>query len=146
MDLVIHCLTARILVSFECVTNNSATTTLLTTNLHAYPKSMMRILHHSDVIMSAMASQITGASIVYSTVCSGVDQRKHFSSASMAFVREIHQWPVKTPHKGPVTRKMFSFDDVIMGRIIYHRRGFGVTHKCLFCFVLFVCVCVCVFF
>ena len=50
----------------------------------------------------------------YSNLCSGADQRKHQSSASMAFVRGIHQWPVNSPHKGPVTRKMFPFDDVIM--------------------------------
>ena len=47
-------------------------------------------------------------------VYSGTDQRKHQSSASLAFVREIHRWPVISPHKGPVTRKMFPFDDVIM--------------------------------
>ena len=41
--------------------------------------------HYSDVLMSAMASQITSVSIVYSTVCSGADQRKHQSSASVAF-------------------------------------------------------------
>ena len=64
--------------------------------------------------MSTMASQITGVSIVYSTVCSGADQRKHQISASLAFVRVIHRWPVNSPHKWPVTRKMFSFDDVIM--------------------------------
>ena len=64
--------------------------------------------------MSAMVSQITGASIVYSTVCSGADQRTHQSSASLAFVRGIHRWPVNSSHKGPVTRKMFPFDDVIM--------------------------------
>ena len=46
--------------------------------------------HYIDVIMSAMA-QITGVSIVYSTVCSGADQRKHQSSASVAFVRGIHR-------------------------------------------------------
>ena len=45
---------------------------------------------------------------------SGADQRKHQSSASLAFVRGIHRWPVNSPHKGPVTRKMFPFDDVIM--------------------------------
>ena len=44
---------------------------------------------------------------------SGVDQRKHQSSASLAFVRGIHRRPVNSPHKGPVTRKMFPFDDVI---------------------------------
>ena len=42
-------------------------------------------------------------------------QRKHQSSASLAFVRRIHRRPVNSPHKGPVTRKMFPFDDVIMG-------------------------------
>ena len=45
----------------------------------------------------------------------GADQRKHQSSASLAFVRGIHRWPVNSPHKGPVTRKMFPFDDVILG-------------------------------
>ena len=40
--------------------------------------------HYSDVIMSAMASQITGVSIVYSTFCSGAGQRKHQSSALLA--------------------------------------------------------------
>ena len=62
----------------------------------------------------AMASQITSLTIVYSNVHSGADQRKHQSSASLAFVRGIHRWPVNSPHKGPVTRKMFPFDDVIM--------------------------------
>ena len=64
--------------------------------------------------MSAMASQITGVSIVYPTICSGEDQRKHQSSASLAFVREIHRWPVNSPHKEPVAEKMLPFDDVIM--------------------------------
>ena len=53
--------------------------------------------HYSDVIMSVMASQITGVLIVYSTVCSGADQRKHQSSASLVCVRGIHQWPVNSP-------------------------------------------------
>ena len=44
------------------------------------------------------------------------DQRKQQSSASLAFVRTIHRWPVDSPHKGPVTRKMFPFDDVIIYR------------------------------
>ena len=70
--------------------------------------------HYSDVIMSMMASHITSVSIVYLTVCSGPAQRKHLNSASLAFVRRIHRWPVNSPHKGPVTRKMFPFDDVIM--------------------------------
>ena len=64
--------------------------------------------------MSFIASQITSLTIVYSTVYSGADQRKHQSSASLAFVWGIHRGPVNSPHKWPVTRKIFSFDDVIM--------------------------------
>ena len=70
--------------------------------------------HNNDVTMSAMASQIAGVSIVCSSVCSGVDQRKHQSSASVDFVRGIHRWPLNSPHTRPVTRKMLPFDDVIM--------------------------------
>ena len=64
--------------------------------------------------MGPMASQITSLTIVCSTVYSDADQRKHQSSASLAFVRGIHRGPVNSPHKCPVTRKMFPFDDVIM--------------------------------
>ena len=63
--------------------------------------------------MSVMTSQITSVSIVCSIICSGTDQRKHQSSASLAFVRGIHRWPVDSRHKGPVTWKMFPFDNVI---------------------------------
>ena len=66
--------------------------------------------------MGAVASQITSLKIVYSTVYSDVDQRKHQSSESLAFVRGIHRGPVNSPHKWPVTRKTFPFDDVIMGK------------------------------
>ena len=64
--------------------------------------------------MDMIASQITSLAIVYSTVYSDVDQRKHQSSGSLAFVRGIHRGPVNSPHKWPVMRKMFPFDDVIM--------------------------------
>ena len=70
--------------------------------------------HYSDVIMDTIASQITSLTIVYSTAYSDADQRKSQSSASLAFVRGIHRWPVNSPHKWPVTRKLFPFDDVIM--------------------------------
>ena len=78
--------------------------------------------HYNDVIMSAMASQITSLTIVYSIIYSGADQRKHESfmiwkhqsSLSLAFARGIHRWPLNSPNKGPVTRKMFPFDEVIM--------------------------------
>ena len=68
-------------------------------------------MHYSDIIMGAMASQVTSLTIVYSSVYSG--QRKHQSSAPLAFVRGIHRSPVNSLHKWPVTRKMFPFDDVI---------------------------------
>ena len=75
--------------------------------------------HYDDVIMIMLASQITSLTVVYSTVYSDVNQRKHQSSASLAFVWEIHRGPVNFPHKGPVTRKMFPFDDVIMKLLSY---------------------------
>ena len=67
------------------------------------------INHCSDVIMGVVASEITSLKIVYSTVYSGADQRKHQSSAS-----GIHRRPVNSPHKWQVTRKMFPFDDVFV--------------------------------
>ena len=70
--------------------------------------------HYSAAIMGAMTFHITGFSIVSSTVCSGADQRKHQSSASLAFVRGNHQWPMNYTHK-QITRKMFPLDDVIIG-------------------------------
>ena len=48
-------------------------------------------IHYNDVIMGAMASQITSLTTVYSTAYSDADQRKHQSSASLAFVRGIHR-------------------------------------------------------
>ena len=57
--------------------------------------------------MGTMASQITSLTIVYSTVCSGAEQRKHQSSASLAFVRGIHRGPVNSTQKWPVMRKIF---------------------------------------
>ena len=75
--------------------------------------------HDNDVIMSLTASEITSLMIVYSTVYSDADQRKHQSPASLAFVRGIHRGPVNSPHKGPVPRKTFPFDDVIMRSLDY---------------------------
>ena len=72
--------------------------------------------HYNGAIVAAMASQnqITDVLVVCSNVCSSTDQRKHRSSASRAFMKGIHRWPVDSPHKGPVTRKMFPFDDAIL--------------------------------
>ena len=44
---------------------------------------------------------------------SSVDQRRHQSSASLAFVRGTHRWPLDFSHKGPVVPKMLPFDNVI---------------------------------
>ena len=64
--------------------------------------------------MSTVVPQITSVPIVCPTVGSGADQRRDQSSASLAFVRGIHRWTVNSPHKRPVTRKMFAFDAVTM--------------------------------
>ena len=80
--------------------------------------------------MSAMASQITILTIVYSTVYSGADQRQQQSSASLAFVRWIHRSPGNSPHKGPVTRKMFPLDDVIMEFTVYIGDQFWAFRYC----------------
>ena len=91
--------------------------------------------HYSDAILGAMASQITSLTIVYSNVYSGSDQRKHQSSASLAFVRGVHRWLVNAPHKWPVTRKMFPFDDVILvgSDVIYDVEGNTFSTNDSFC-------------
>ena len=68
-------------------------------------------IHYSDVIMGAMASQIASLTIVYSPIYSGADQRKHQSSSHWPL---WGRWPVNSPHKRPVMRKKFPFDDVIV--------------------------------
>ena len=89
--------------------------------------------HYSDVIMGAMASQFTSHTIVYSTLYSGADQRKHQSSASLAFVWGIHRWPVNSPApKWPVTRNIFPFDNTLVhaGLIlcpVNERRCYSIT-------------------
>ena len=64
----------------------------------------------------------------------GTDQGKHQSSTSLAFVQRIHRWPVNSPHKGTVTRKMFSFDDVIMCSFVKNvdLQAFVQDYKCLY--------------
>ena len=85
--------------------------------IHFHRMSFAKILwHYDDVIIGATASQITSLTIVYSTVYSDTDQRIHQSSTSLAFVWRIHRGPVNSPHIWPVTRKLFPFHDVIMGK------------------------------
>ena len=94
--------------------------------------------HYGDVILATIASQITSLTTVYSTVYSGADQRKHQSCVSLAFVWGIHRGPGKSPHKWPVTRKMFPFDDVIMCWRVPRMCYYPIIVFCSFhCFLLF---------
>ena len=67
--------------------------------------------HYTDVIMGAMASQITSLTIVYSTVFQTEIKENITASRHWPLCGEFTGW---IPHKWPVTRKMFPFDDVIM--------------------------------
>ena len=103
------------------------------TMCHVTSKHELR--HHSDVIMGTVASQITSVTIVYSVVNSDADQRKHQSSASLPLVRGIHRGLVNSPHKWPVTRKMFLFYDVIM--ISIYDKWSTTLHECHGCALAF---------
>ena len=90
---------------------------LTTDNLAAEELQRRKYNNYNDVIMGAIASQITSLTIVYLTVYLDADQGKHQGSVSLAFVRGSHLGPVNSPHKWPVTPKMFPFDDVIMNAV-----------------------------
>ena len=102
--------------------------------------------HYSDVIMSTMASQITSITIVYLTVY----QWKHQSSASLAFMKGIrdinvsggiHRWQMNSPHKGPVTQKMFPFD--VTSSCVAVRRSLSTTYTAVgLGLLLYTAVCV----
>ena len=118
----------------DCITTTKQSTTKPCAYFLGYTVQSSAVLHqhrrrpvphYNDVIMSAMASQITSLTIVYSTFYSGTHQRKHQSSTSPAFVRGAHRWSTISRHKGPVTRKMFPFDDVIMN----HNRKRKMLHS-----------------
>ena len=81
-------------------------------------------IKNSDITESKTMHIVTVDMFLWITVFSH-DQRKHQSSASLAFVRGIQRWPVNSPHKGPVTRKMFPFDDVIVWEC--HGASFVIT-------------------
>ena len=67
--------------------------------------TLFQYLHQNDVIMSAVASQITSVSTVCSSVGSGADQRKHRSSTTLAFVRWIRRWSEVPAQKASNTEK-----------------------------------------
>ena len=81
-------------------------------------------IHYSDVIMGAMACQITVVPIVYSTVCSDTDKKNPSKLRVTGLVRGIHRWPVNSPHKRPVTRKM-----LMRSSYSYHRYPPGVMYN-----------------
>ena len=93
---------------------DSSFTTVL--NVRFFP--VKYVINSGVQPLSNWHNQVTygmeNGTIVFLTVYSDADQRKHQSSVSLAFVRGIHRGPVNSPHKWPVTRKMFPFDDVIM--------------------------------
>ena len=82
-------------------------------------------MHYNDVIMSAMVSQITSLTSVYSTVYSRYRSKKTKLRVT-GLCDGNSRWPVNSPHKGPVTRKMFPFDDVIM-----NSHAWGPLHELL---------------
>ena len=67
--------------------------------------SRVPVMHYDDVIIGTIASQITSLTVVYSTVYSDADQRKHQISASLAFVWGIHRWIPR--RKGQLRGKCF---------------------------------------
>ena len=100
-------------------------------NRHLISNTKSAGFHYNDAIMGAMASQITSLTIINSTVYSDADQRKYQFSVSLAVVRGIHRWLVNSPHKEPVTRKMFPFDDVIMCWVLLQTTKMKYNGSCL---------------
>ena len=91
--------------------------------------------YYNDIIISAMASP--ASRLFTQPFIQGADQRKHYSSASLPFVRGIHRGPVNSPLKGPVTREMFPFEGVIMifSWLICELRIRSVLHFDILCHV-----------
>ena len=87
--------------------------------------------HYSDVMMNPMASLTTGVSIASSAVCSGTNKKN--IKVLRYWPLWIHRWPVNSPYKWPVMRKMFPFDDVIMHSLTlsqWSSSGFPVAIQC----------------
>ena len=69
-------------------------------------------VHYSDVIMARWRLKSPASRFFYSTAYSGADQRNIRAPRHWPLCGD--RWPVNSPHKWPVTRKMFPFDDVII--------------------------------
>ena len=85
--------------------------------------------HYNNVIMGAIATQTTSLTIVYSTVYTGPDQRKHQSSASLAFVRAIHrgdrcEFPAQMASNAENVSIWWRYHDI-------HSNGLNPYHCCL---------------
>ena len=107
----------------KCKTTVQNSKTQLKSQLSPTYSNMAYPLHYIDVIMTTIASQITSLTVVYSTVYSDADQRRHQSSASLAFVWGIHRdrWIPRT--KGQLRRNCFhlmtSSWEVVRFRLVY---------------------------
>ena len=64
--------------------------------------------------MPTLSSLVATQVVDMTTLAANDEIYHHQSSVSLAFVRGIQWWPVNSPHKCPVTRQMFPFDDIIM--------------------------------
>ena len=111
---IIHMCFMFIFFSRVWTTCSTGSITLISRYQTQWVVIIILIVYYCDFIVGTMASQITTLTIVYSIVHSGADQRKHQSSASLAFVCGIYWWPVNSPHKVSVTQKVLPFYDVIM--------------------------------
>ena len=100
-------------LSLKIATELAVARNMINRGWYIFTYKVSLIPHYNDVIMGMISSQITSLTIVFSTVYSDTDQRKHQSSASLALVRGFHRGPVNSPHEWPVTQKMFPFDEVI---------------------------------
>ena len=81
--------------------------------------------------MTTMASQITSLTVVYSTVYSDADKKQTSKLCVTGLSVGNSPGPVNSPHKGPVTQKMFPFEDVIMWRGYEHHLVYE-THRAKF--------------
>ena len=60
--------------------------------------------HYSDVIISAVASRLIAQPFVQWQIKENIKVPRHWPLWG-----EIHQWPLDSPHKGPLTRKIFLY-------------------------------------
>ena len=105
-SLTIMLVTATVLMTV-LLTPNLATLTLFPILTNTASQDYLTVSHYNDVIMGTIASQVISLTIVYSTVYSDADQRKHQSSASLAFVRGIHgdRWQMASNGLVPLGNK-----------------------------------------